>query len=58
MRQQADLLLRPPVAGFGLLDVRSFDRLVEVGYEHAREQLAAWKRPARAPFAATASAGA
>ncbi len=48
MRQQADLLMRPPVAEFGLLDVRSFDRLVEVGYEHARERLAGWKPLVRA----------
>ncbi|MDJ0849403.1 MAG: cyclic nucleotide-binding and patatin-like phospholipase domain-containing protein [Myxococcota bacterium] len=45
MRSQADLLLRPPVASFGLLDVRAFDRLVEVGYEHARERVAEWKPP-------------
>src|SRR4030095_5325903 len=52
MYAQADLVLRPPVEGFGLLDVRPFDRIVEVGYEHARERLAAWKPPTRVPFAA------
>ena len=52
MVAQADLVLRPPVAGFGLLDVRPFDRIVEVGYQHARETLAAWKPPTRIPFAA------
>jgi len=56
MQRQADLLLAPPVGNFGLLDVRSFDRIVAVGYEHARERLAAWKPPSRVPFAATAVA--
>ncbi len=50
MHKQADLLLTPPVGGFGLLDVRSFDRIVAVGYEHARERLGSWKPPSRAPF--------
>ncbi len=45
MRSQADLVLRPPVGSFGLLDVRAFDRLVEVGYQHARERVAEWKPP-------------
>jgi NTE family protein len=47
MREQADLLLNPPVAGYGLMDVSSFDRLVEVGYQHARERIAEWGRPDR-----------
>lgn len=38
----ADLLLRPPVDKFGLTDIKSFDRIVNVGYEHAKEQLAKW----------------
>ena len=50
MHRYADLVLRPPVEGFGLLDVRAFDRIVEVGYEHARERLAAWKPSTRVPF--------
>lgn len=43
MHRHADLLLKPPVGEFGLLDVKAFDRLVEVGYDHARERLAEWK---------------
>jgi NTE family protein len=43
MHRQADLMLAPPVAQFGLLEVGAFDRIVAVGYEHAREQLATWK---------------
>lgn len=40
--EQADLLLRPPVARFGLTDIKSFDKIVEAGYEHTRKRLAAW----------------
>jgi NTE family protein len=54
MHGQSDLVLTPPVERFGLLDVRAFDRIVEVGYEHARERLAGWKPPARASRAASA----
>jgi predicted acylesterase/phospholipase RssA/CRP-like cAMP-binding protein len=43
MREQADLLLQPPVAPYGLLDVKNFDVLVEVGYDHVRARLADWK---------------
>jgi NTE family protein len=43
MHGQADLMLAPPVAQFGLLDAGAFDEIVAVGYEHARERLASWK---------------
>jgi len=43
MRELADLLIQPPVAPYALLDVKNFDVLVEVGYEHARMCLANWK---------------
>jgi NTE family protein len=39
---RADLLLRPPVAGFSLTDVRSFDRIVDAGYQHTRQALQDW----------------
>jgi NTE family protein len=42
MGRNADLLIRPPVSEFGLTDVKSFDRIVEAGYKHAREQIAKW----------------
>jgi NTE family protein len=45
MHGQADLMLAPPVARFGLLDAGAFDEIVDVGYEHARERLASWKPP-------------
>lgn len=40
--RQADLLLKPPVRHFGMTEVRSFDRIVQAGYEHAMEELPAW----------------
>ena len=40
--QQADLLLRPPVRQFGMTEVRSFDRIVQAGYEHAMAQIPVW----------------
>jgi len=39
---QADLLLCPPVRQFGMTEVKSFDRIVQAGYEHARKELEAW----------------
>ena len=37
--ERADLLLHPPVSRFSLTDVRSFDEIVNVGYDHARRAL-------------------
>ena len=42
--ERADLLLRPPVSRFSLTDVRSFDQIVQAGYEHARDALRDWQR--------------
>lgn len=41
--QRADLLLRPPVSRFSLTDVRSFDEIVRVGYEHSQQAIADWQ---------------
>jgi NTE family protein len=38
-RESADLLLRPPLAGVDLLDWRSFERTIELGYRYALEAL-------------------
>jgi len=38
--RRADLLIKPPVSGFGITDVRSFDRIVDAGYAHTKEVLA------------------
>ena len=42
MGQQADLLLRPDVRRFGMTEVKSFDRIVQAGYETAMAELPAW----------------
>jgi len=42
MSKQADLLLTPPVRKFGMTDMKAFDRIVEAGYDHAKEKIAAW----------------
>lgn len=38
----ADFTLRPPVDDFRLMDFSVLDRLVEVGYAYAREEVAKW----------------
>jgi predicted acylesterase/phospholipase RssA/CRP-like cAMP-binding protein len=40
--RQADLLLKPPVRHFGMTEVKSFDKIVQAGYEHAMTELTAW----------------
>ncbi len=51
MALQADLVIRPPLEQFGLLEFKSFDRIVEIGYKHALEQLEAWSASRRDPEA-------
>ncbi|HSU15247.1 cyclic nucleotide-binding domain-containing protein [Longimicrobium sp.] len=38
----SDFALRPPIDGFRLMDFDSLDKLVKVGYDYAREEVAAW----------------
>ena len=57
MRAHVDLWLNPPVGGFGILDMAAFDRIADLGYEYAREKIAAWLDAAKAagvPVAAPA----
>jgi predicted acylesterase/phospholipase RssA/CRP-like cAMP-binding protein len=42
MRLEADLCLRPNLAGFGLLALGSHAEIIEAGYRYAREHLAAF----------------
>jgi predicted acylesterase/phospholipase RssA/CRP-like cAMP-binding protein len=42
--RRADLLLNPPVREFGMTDVKSFDRIVDAGYQYARVALAEWQK--------------
>ena len=46
----ADLLLRPPVQNFGLTDIRSFDAIVDAGYQYARQELGDWIKGEEAEF--------
>jgi NTE family protein len=38
----ADLVLRPPVGDFGVLEFASHARIIEVGYQHAIDALEGW----------------
>ena len=42
--KDADLLLRPPVRKFGLTEVKSFDEIVDAGYEYAKKELQKWQK--------------
>lgn len=47
--RQADVLLNPPVRKFSLTGVKSFDKIVEAGYECAMSELSAWLEEERGP---------
>jgi NTE family protein len=40
--KRADILLTPPVRQFGLTEVKSFEKIVQAGYDHAITELGAW----------------
>jgi len=40
--KQADILLNPPVRKFGMTEVKSFEKIVQAGYDHAKHELGAW----------------
>ncbi len=42
-KAEADLFLRPPVGEFSMFETKAIDRLVEIGYRYAREQLEDWR---------------
>lgn len=41
-RAEADLYLKPPVDGFAMFEMTAIDRIVEIGYRHARSRLEGW----------------
>ena len=45
--KQADILLNPPVRRFGLMEVKSFEKIVQAGYENAITELGAWLEKTR-----------
>jgi predicted acylesterase/phospholipase RssA/CRP-like cAMP-binding protein len=54
VRQQglkADILLKPPVQKFGMMEVKSFEKIVDTGYRHALDELKQWleKQDAQTP---------
>lgn len=40
--KQADILLNPPVRQFGMTEVKSFEKIMQAGYDHAITELGAW----------------
>ncbi len=40
--RKADILLKPPVRRYGMTEVKSFEKIVEAGYRHARDELSRW----------------
>jgi predicted acylesterase/phospholipase RssA/CRP-like cAMP-binding protein len=40
--KKADVLLSPPVKQYGMTEVKSFEKIVQAGYDHARNELADW----------------
>ena len=46
---RADLLLRPEVYRFSMMNVKAFDRLIEAGYANARDELAKWMQARATP---------
>ncbi|MBP8097833.1 MAG: patatin-like phospholipase family protein [Arenimonas sp.] len=46
---RADLLLRPEVYRFSMMNVKAFDRLIEAGYANARDELAKWTQARATP---------
>lgn len=43
-RTEADVYVRLPLEGYGLLDFKAMDQLVEIGYRYAVENMAEWKK--------------
>jgi NTE family protein/lysophospholipid hydrolase len=41
VKKDADLCLRPPIDGYGVLEFESLDEIADVGYRYAKEKLAA-----------------
>lgn len=48
LASQADLLLNPPVRQFGMTEVKSFDRIIDAGYQYAESELKCWLKDRKA----------
>lgn len=42
--KSADFYIEPPVSGYGIMELESIDKIVEVGYQYARGKIDEWKR--------------
>jgi len=42
LTRSVDLYLHPPVDEFGVFDMKSFDRIIEIGYNYARPKIEEW----------------
>jgi NTE family protein len=49
-RQSADIYLNPEFGRIGLLEWKAFDRIVDIGYQHAKEVLSAMSPEELAPY--------
>jgi hypothetical protein len=45
-QSEADLYLHPPVDAFTGFDWSAMERLIDIGYRHAYERIAAWQEQA------------
>jgi NTE family protein/lysophospholipid hydrolase len=58
-RALADVLIEPPVEQYGILEFSAYEPIVEIGYQAAREKIAAWRAaPPSTPPEATRRASA
>jgi predicted acylesterase/phospholipase RssA len=53
-RELADIYIRPPVERYHILDFRAYDAIIELGYQAACAEIAAW-RQSRAPAGSDAT---
>jgi len=43
VKSKVSLYIRPPVEQFGILDFKSLEKIVDIGYQFAKRKIAAWK---------------
>ena len=49
-RQSVDIYFNPDFGRLGLMEWKAFDRIVEIGYQHAKEVLSAMSAEELAPY--------
>jgi predicted acylesterase/phospholipase RssA len=53
-RALADVLIEPPVEKYGILEFGAYEPVIEIGYQAAREKIAAWRAAASSSMPAAA----